>query len=604
MDETIESQAASPAAVPDKVTWRQYLESDEATRYVYLVFAFIAIAMVMGFLQSRTSAICCGDWDGYYHIKWSQLLWQNFSQGKWLPTFQWLPLTVLNPERYADHHFLFHLLQIPFLWFFEPVTAAKVAAVVFSTLAIFSVYWLLHRYRIDYPLVWLAAIFTCANMFYYRMSMAKAPALTIIITIIGIYLLFERKYIWLLPLMFAFVWTYSLFPLLWFAAIIWTFILLWNERRLEWRPFAYTTGGMIAGNLINPYFPNNLILFYEHFATKFKVGSDFAVAVGGEWYPYSGMELLTHFPVAMAAMLIGYILFVPRGSKLPEKATFFLVFVTILLAAQFRSKRFAEYFPPFAVLFAAFSWQAFKTPQTHELPDDVKLELGPYLDVSRQTAAPDPWSLWKTVAASTIAFVLGLYFLFNMVGFRYFGFNESGLVGTIAENEANDRYERAMTWAQGAGPDGKENIPAGSRIFNCNWDDFPKLFFLDTKHTYVYGLDPNYLYSQNPDLYKLLQDITNGKTNDAGPVIREKFGADYIFADAKENDDMIAKALESGWVEAAYEDDEARIYKIRDVKGEPATDAVDEAPPTPEEQKQLDDEENAAEPNSGEENAN
>ena len=605
MDETIESHPAPAVPATAKTTWRQYLETEEATRYVYLVFAFIAIAMVMGFLQSRTSAICCGDWDGYYHIKWSHLLWQNFSQGKWLPTFEWLPLTVLNPDRYADHHFLFHLLQIPFLWFFEPVTAAKVAAVVFSTLAVFSVYWLLHRYRIDYPLVWLAAIFTCANMFYYRMSMAKAPPLTIIITIAGIYLLFERKYVWLLPLMFAFVWTYSLFPLLWFAAIIWSLILLWNERRLEWRPIAYTTGGMIAGNIINPYFPNNLYLFFEHAITKIKVGSDFAVAVGGEWYPYSGMELLTHFPVAMLAMLIGYILFMPRGAKLPEKATFFLMFVSILLAAQFRSKRFAEYFPPFAVLFAAFSWQAFKATQTHELPEDLKLELEPYLDVNKQSAAHDPWGLARTVAASAIALALGIYFLFNMVGFRHFGFDEGGLVGTIAENETNDKYTRAMTWAQASDGEGRENIPAGSRIFNCNWDDFPKLFFLDTKHTYVYGLDPNYLYSQNPDLYKLLQDITGGKTNDAGPVIREKFGAHYIFADAKENDDMIAKALESGWVETVYEDEEARIVKIREVKGEPPSNSADEeAPPTPEELKQLDEEENAANTNSAaEENA-
>src|SRR5829696_319261 len=598
MDETIESQAPQPAAAHAKTTWRNYLDTDEASRYVYLVFAFIAIAMVIGFLQFRTDAICCGDWDGYYHIKTAQLLWQNLSHGKWLPTFEWLPLTVLNPEHYADHHFLFHLLQIPFLWFFEPVMAAKVAAVVFSTFAVFSVYWLLHRYRIDYPLVWLAAIFTCANMFYYRMSMAKAPALTIVITIIGIYLLFERKYIWLGPLMFAFVWTYSLFPLLWFAAIIWTLILLWNERRFEWRPFAYTTAGMIAGNIINPYFPNNLYLFFEHFWTKFKVGSDFAVAVGGEWYPYSGMELLTHFPVAMAAMLIGYVLFVPRGSKLPEKATFFLVFVSILLAAQFRSKRFAEYFPPFAVLFAAFSWQAFTTRDTHELPEHVKLELEPFLDVDKQSVEQDRWGLTKTIAACAIAVVLGIYFVFNMVGFHQLSFGENGLVGTIRDNEADERYERAMTWAQGTNADGKENIPAGSRIFNCNWDDFPKLFFLDTKHSYVYGLDPNYLYSQNPDLYKLLQDITGGKTTDAGPVIREKFGANYIFADAKENDDMIAKALESGWVEMAYEDDEARILKIRDEKGDPASNSVeDEAPPTPEEQKQLDDEENAANAN-------
>jgi len=112
---------------------------------------------------------------------------------------------------------------------------------------------------------------------------------------------------------------------------------------------------MILGNLINPYFPQNLLLFWEHFYTKFKVGSDFAVAVGGEWYPYTGMELILNFPVALLAMLVGYILFMPKNGKLPERATFFLMFVTVLLAAQFRSKRFAEYFPPFAILFVAFS---------------------------------------------------------------------------------------------------------------------------------------------------------------------------------------------------------------------------------------------------------
>jgi len=344
MEEILEPKAETPRleqTVEPRSGWREYLETDDATRFVYLIFSLVAIVMVMSFLQFRTEAICCGDWDGYYHIKVSQLFWESFRGGNGLPTFEWLPLTVLNPQDYNDHHFLFHLLQIPFLWFFEPVTAAKVAAVAFSSLAIFSVYWLLHRYKIDYPLIWLAAIFTCANMFYYRMNMAKAPPLTIIITIAGIYLLFERKYIWLLPLMFAFVWTYSLFPLLFFAAIIWVIIIGWNESRFEWRPLAYTGGGMILGNIINPYFPSNLVLFWEHFYTKFKIGSDFAVAVGGEWYPYSGMELLTHFPVAMIAVLMGYILFMPRNHKLPERATFFLMFVTILLAAQFRSKRFA-----------------------------------------------------------------------------------------------------------------------------------------------------------------------------------------------------------------------------------------------------------------------
>jgi hypothetical protein len=585
MDETV-NQAAEVApqnsTQPAKQTWREYLESESAVRTIYFIFGVVSIALLMIFLQTRTDAICCGDWDGYYHIRWSALLWENFSHGKWLPTFEWLPLTVLDPQNYADHHFLFHLLQIPFLWFFEPVMAAKVAAIVYSTLAICAVYWLLYRYNVDHLLVWLLAILTCANMFYYRMNMAKAPPLTIIITVIGIYLLFERKYVWLLPLMFAFVWTYSLFPLLWFAAIFWTMIIAWNERRFEWRPLAYTTAGLILGNLINPYFPHNLGLFTEHLWEKFKIGSDFAVAVGGEWYPYSGMELLTHFPIAMLAMLIGYILFVPRGGKLPEKATFFLMFVTVLLAAQFRSKRFAEYFPPFAVLFAAFSWQAFTKSRKVELPEDFQREIQPYLDAPKPTEKQSWIAAARTAAPWVIAVPLFLFFFYNMRGLHSFGVNENGLVDTIRENEENDRYERATTWA-------KQNIPAGERIFNCNWDDFPKLFFYDQAHSYVYGLDPNYLYSKDPELYSLLMDITGNKLDDPAPKIREKFGSRYVFADARENTDLVAKLLDSGWGETAYEDDEARIIKIRDQKGVPPADDTDQGPETPEEKKVLDD---------------
>jgi hypothetical protein len=590
MEENTLPASASPDAAGtaettrSKPRWRAYLETEEATRMVYLIFGFIAIAMVMVFLQFRTSAICCGDWDGYYHIRWSALLWESLSSGRWLPTFEWLPLTVLNPQDYNDHHFLFHLLQIPFLWFFEPVMAAKVAAVVFATLAIFSVYWLLHHYKVNYQLIWLGGILTCANMFYYRMNMAKAPPLTIIFTVAGIYMLFERKYLWLFPLMFAFVWTYSLFPLLFIAAIIWAIIIGWNERRLEWQPIAYTFAGMVAGNIINPYFPNNITLFVEHAYTKIKIGSDFAVAVGGEWYPYSGMELLTHFPVAMIAMLIGYVLFMPRNGKLPEKATFFLMFVTILLAAQFRSKRFAEYFPPFAILFGAFSWQAFMAATTTVLPEDFRREIEPYLDSDKRSVKGRQIQLAKQISLWALGIFLFIYFLIGMAGLQRFGIDHGGLMGTIAGNEANDRYERAMAWATGVNDQGQENMPAGERIFNANWDDFPKLFFLNQKHAYVYGLDPNYLFSENPDLYKSLTEITEGRTDVAGPTIREQFGANYVFADARENDQMIAKLLDSGWADIVYEDDEARILRIREAKG---VAPKDEQPPETEEEKRI-----------------
>jgi len=54
---------------------------------------------------------------------------------------------------------------------------------------------------------------------------------------------------------------------------------------------------------------------------------------------------------------------------------------------------------------------------------------------------------------------------------------------------------------------------------------------------------------------------------------------------------MNAKALESGRVETIYEDDEARLLKIRDVKGDAPDETKDDPPETDEEKKILDEQE-------------
>jgi len=578
MDENKETPAK-------KNGWYRLFEGEEYIRNVYLIFGFCVIVLLMVFLQFSTSAVCCGDWDGYYHIRTSALIWENLKHFKWLPEFNALPLTVLNAKDYADHHFLFHLFQIPFLWFFKPVLAAKIASVFYGSLAIFSVYWLMFRYKIDHLLLWLAALLTCSNPFFYRMNMAKAPPLTIIYSILGIYLLFEKKYVWLLPLMFVFVWTYSLFPLLFLAAMIWTAIIAWNERKFEWKPMAYTAGGMVLGNLINPYFPNNLNLFFEHFSTKFR--ASFAVPVGGEWYPYNGTQLLTHLTIALVAMLLGYILFKPRKEKLSSKSTFFLVFSTILLVWMFNSKRLAEYFPPFAILFGAFSLQAFLKPSSPQLPEEFRRDIEPFLDAEKLTEKEENIGLLKQAAP----WVLGIFFLglmfYNFIGVNIpsFGIKQEGLRTSISKNEPNDKYEEAMEWA-------KKNIPAGERIFNCNWDDFPKLYFLSSKYSYVWGLDTNYLYSKDPELYRMVKDITTGKVEDPAPLIRDELNARYIFSDAKQCKDFIAKTLESGWADTVYEDGEAFILKLRDKQGEPPEPGDDEPSNKAEDQELLKAEEN------------
>jgi hypothetical protein len=227
------------------------------------------------------------------------------------------------------------------------------------------------------------------------------------------------------------------------------------------------------------------------------------------------------------------------------------------------------------------------------LPEDFKREIEPYLDADRPTEKQGWIETVRLAGLWTLGIALAGVMLYNFIGVD-FSDNEKlskipiigshkqiGLLTDIRGNDANDKYRRAMEWAV-------QNIPENERIFNCNWDDFPKLFYYDRKHAYAYGLDPNYLYSENPELYNVIGDITAGKKDDAAEIIRDKFGARYVMTDARENLEMVAKLLDSGWAETVYEDDEARFLKIRDQKGDPPAEAVEDAPETPEEKKILD----------------
>jgi len=112
------------------------LDSESARLTIQFVVGVIAIGLIFWWLQFSTSAICCGDFDGYYHAKWSRIVWESIRNRSFPPAFPWLPLTTLNPHDYVDHHLLFHILQIPFTRFRDLRLGTKVGSVVFATLAV------------------------------------------------------------------------------------------------------------------------------------------------------------------------------------------------------------------------------------------------------------------------------------------------------------------------------------------------------------------------------------------------------------------------------------------------------------------------------------
>lgn len=541
-----------------------FFSTENGIRTVYLFVGFVVIGLVFYKLQYSTQSVCCGDYDGYYHIRWSRLLWENFKSGHiFPPTFTWLPLTTLNPNDYVDHHYLFHILQIPFTWFFELTTAAKVSAIFFSTLALFSCYWLIVRYQINYALLWLLALLTCSTPFLYRMSMAKAPPLAIIFLVVGTYLLFEGKYKWLGPLMFLFVWAYSLWPVMLLGVGAWFIVMIWSEERVEWRPAVYAVAGTIAGFIINPYFPKNIKLFVAHALMKASISSD--VAVGQEWYPYDSWYLLTSCVVAFIAMTVGYVCFRRLDKKLSARSLYFLILSTVLMIATFHSRRFVEYWPPIAVLFAAFSIQAMlaaiKVVLPSKLPDEFMRDLSPYLD-HPGTVDIDK----KEQQKQSILFVSAIALSAILLGFLVWSIRVNGK--EINDMPRAETYQKGMEWM-------KTNVPAGQLIFSTDWDDFPKMFFYDTTHNYVTGLDPTYLHQQNKELSDLYVNITLGKIEDPGPIIRDKFKAQYVFSD-NSHDDFYANAIESGWFDKVYEDGDCFILKLREQKGEPPNETIDD----------------------------
>jgi len=517
--------------------------------------AAVVITLVFRHLQFSTSAICCGDYDGYYHIKWTRLLWESLRNHSFPPQFVWLPLTSLDATHYVDHHLLFHFFQMPFVWFGDLRLGAKISAVIFASGAVFSCYWLIVRYRIRYSLIWLIALLGCSAPFLYRISMAKAPPFAIIFLIVGIHLLFSKRYWPLLPLAFVFTLTYDMFVLLILVAAIWTAVVAWLEHRFEWRPLVWVLCGCALGLVINPYFPRNVYLLIEHLRIKV-TASNFTTKVGGEWYPYDSWEFLGNSLVACVAMLVGYLAFEPSERQRAHQPLFFLVFSTALMIMTARWKRIAEYWPPFAVLFAAFAlqpWLLGARSSFTRLSTDILDELQPFLDRSpaKRDDAEDFATIRRIIISIVVVVFLGVVLFFNL----------RATIKDIAGSDPHDHYRAGAEWM-------RANVPPQEMIFNTDWDDFPRLFYFDPTHRYVTGLDPTYLYDRNEKLSRLYDRITLGDDEDPGPLIRDRFGARYVFTDNSHND-FFDNAKESGWFEVVYEDSQCTILHIRDQKIEP-----------------------------------
>jgi len=484
---------------------------------------FLLFFLGMALIQFVTPDMA--DNDGFYHIKLSWLMRMEGLK----PEFPYLPMSILNESEFYDHHFLFHVALIPFT-FGDLRMGAKWAAVVFASLAFLVVWYLFQRQRVPYAWLWALGLLGISEAFLFRMSIPRAQSLSLGMLALAYAWLLEKKYKHLAVLGFIYVWTYDAFPLLVALAVLHFFAVALTERRLEFRPLLYTSVGIVLGMIVNPYFPDNLIFSYHHMLPKLADAT--SVRVGNEWYPYDTKQLLDNSLPALVAFGSGALALGLTARKMDARTALGL-FISLLFGMMlFQARRFVEYFPPFALIFAAFAW----APLLASKPDPAQ---------ATSTPRPQFMSLLQSYLPVT---VLLLMVVLGIVG------SISPARAAVDASKPYGLYANASLWLE-------KNTPAGSQVFQTDWDDFPRLFYYNTHNTYLIGLDPTYLQLYDADLYDLWVDITQGNVEKPSQIIATTFDSQYIHTDLHHGD-FLQVAAEDPGLKEVYRDDQAVIFEV------------------------------------------
>ncbi len=466
--------------------------------------------------------------DGYYHIKLAYIMRTEGLK----PAFPWLPLTILNAESFVDHHFLFHVLLIPFTYG-DLITGGKLASAIFPAFTFLSIWWLLRGQRVPLAAVWAIGLLAISEAFIYRMNQPRAQSLSLAVLVLALHFLLTNKHRWMMPLAFVYVWLYNAFPLIMVVAGLYAASEFLLYRRIVWKPLVYTGLGLVLGVVINPYFPDNLIFIYHHLAPKLLNPTE-ATRVGSEWYPYNTEQLMENSGLALLALAGGVVGLGLSGRKMDSQTGTSLLMALFTTFLVFQSRRFVEYFPAFALIFAAISlaptlkiwWDGLRGSQETILPDDAV----------------------SPVIHGILVGVIGLFLVFTVYT------NLQAAKNTLADTRSSERFEQASAWLM-------ENTPAGERIFHTDWDDFTWLFFHNSHNIYLTGLDPTYMQIYDAELYDLWVNVTRGEVDAPSQVIVERFETHFVITDLAHDEFLDQAAQDPNMVEV-YRDDYSVIFQI------------------------------------------
>lgn len=503
------------------------------------------------FLQS---APFMSDPDGFYHAKIAQLM----SQGAWRIDFVWLPLTYLK-DYFADQHFLYHVFLIPFVKVIDPLWGVKIAAAFFAALASATFAWLLKQFGVRHYLSFTFLLLVI-RPFVFRLNLAKAFPLALIIVFLALYCLFAKRARPFFFLGWLYVWIHGSWPLLLviqviavfnfflyqaggFRAIPWSSAMPRLKKRLAkalsqsryvFYGMMYSVLGIAAGIVTHPYFPQNIFFYWLQIYQIAVVNFQKVINVGVEWIPYTFSALLGAVPIVWFALLLGVLVVIYAPQRPSWWETYLVLLSSFFFFMLFRAQRHIEFFVPVIVLFMAVVWQR-------------RYGLIPWKRVGQ-------WWLMQKAPAFTAVFLVALYLTSSVV---YIAIRDARVLKTSFSSYFSfQEYQGAGRWLQ-------DNTRYGEAVFHTDWSEFPMLFYYNDKSRYVAGLDPTFFYYQNPELYTLWTRISGGaETRALAPFFTKQFLSPWVVV-RKGAEDLQEVLAVSPDFELVFVDEYASIYKVK-----------------------------------------
>lgn len=419
------------------------------------------------------------DPDRYYHLGLSRIISEGGLPMR-LPQAEDLGWGVVFPEK----EFLFHALTgaadwaggVPLVLLLVPLLGLAIVLTLYRTLDGVCRPWQAALFATLVPLAYTA--------FLFRLTILRPHVLAILWFCLLLYAALRTRPWLALVACAGFALSYhAIFIVLLVVAA--AAVLLWRDRADRRRMLAFCAAGLVAGVLLNPYFPHQLQMTRAVIDIALGVGTPPGAEFGQELRPVGAAGFLSAcgFSFYVLGLIASQRWFRRDVSDAGAPLRFLFALALGLTLLSMQSMRALEYAVPVLVLLLGHlvaRWDA-----RWALPALV----GPMLLLQGTTAVRYYHEVW-----------------------------------TQPQGGNTEWYAAAI-----------DSIPAGKgrKVFHCQWDASAYLLWLRPDLRFVDALDPTLLWKAAPRKYLLRQDLINGRVAAPGPALREVFDADYVLCGSR-----------------------------------------------------------------------